>query len=698
MRTFLTSLALCIVLFAPVHAQHDLVPPSSLPHDLLQQALQGFGLDSSTVGYRPQATWNSATRDDPFRLHYFDALLARPLKIPTFTREMLWRYRLWTLADSANFPRRSMAEIRPLSALVMNSARNLGLDVGKYGYDYTPVIDDDLPLVEAVTALHADAGRDMGDMIVYPLPTQHWSDLRGQLEAQCTPLPAALRASLARIVQAIREARRWRESSLAAIPAEQYAHIFHSTTLEESQCDAHTFDQVVYDAAVAFDVRSASWGAMLLAQAVEKELPTLRGFTGSAWELDLPTPFGRILLAGGGDDTHYAPDCALLVDLGGNDRYLGSVGASSDRLPVSVCIDLGGDDDYRSRHAYAPSQGAGVLGIGMLLDLSGNDRYEAHSFVQGCGRFGVGVQYDAEGDDEYLSRGFSQGAGLYGIGVLLDRSGNDTYRTVYYAQGYGFSRGCGLLLDAEGDDTYIADDTELIHVGDETPKHNESDAQGYGAGRRGDHTDGHNMSGGLGILDDLAGNDTYSAGVFAQGSGYWFGYGILNDDKGDDSYRGVFFNLGAAAHFAIGVLFDNGGNDESELVMTLGFGTGHDGSAAFYIDADGDDSYRMSAADDMAVSLGSSLNNSFSLFANVRGNDRYAPVGNTMGYAAARRGGEQAQYGPTTGLFFDIGGVDEYIDCIGRSGESWEQFNDLEFGRYGFGIDTDSGLIRFERE
>ena len=650
------------------------------------------------MGYRPLSTWNAATRSDPFRLHYFDDLLARPLKIPAFTRSLLWRYRLWAAADSANFPRPTMAKIRPLSAMILNSARNLGLDVGKYGYDYHPEISAEAPLATAIEGMYADMGREMGDNIVYALPTQHWSDIRGRVEAQIAALPVPLRQSLARMIEAVREARRWRMRSLHAIPAAQWQHIFFSTTLEESQCDAHTFDQVVYDAAVQFDTKSASWGAMLLAQAVEKEVPLLQGYAGEDFALDIPTPMGRILLRGGGDDTHYTQDCALLLDLGGNDRYLGAVGASRYDLPVSVAIDCAGDDEYLSAHDKTPAQGAGVLGIGMLLDLSGTDRYEAHSFSQGCGRFGVGVQYDAEGDDAYFTRGFSQGAGLYGIGVLMDRAGNDTYRTVYYAQGYGFAAGLGLLLDVEGDDTYIADDTELTHVGDETPKHNESDAQGYGAGRRGDHTDGHNMSGGLGILDDLAGNDSYSAGVFAQGSGYWFGYGILNDDSGDDRYRGVFFNLGASAHFAIGVLFDNQGNDRSDLVMTLGFGTAHDGSAAFYIDIDGDDIYTMSAADDRAVSLGSSLNNSFSLFANVRGNDRYAPAGNTMGYSMARRGGEQAQYGPTTGLFFDIGGEDEYVTGPGSENASWKKHHDTTLGLYGFGLDIEAGMIQFERE
>jgi hypothetical protein len=254
------------------------------------------------------------------------------------------------------------------------------------------------------------------------------------------------------------------------------------------------------------------------------------------------------------------------------------------------------------------------------------------------------------------------------------------------------------LVDAAGDDNYLADDTQLTHVGDETPKHNESDAQGYGAGRRGDHTDGHNMSGGLGILHDLRGDDNYSAGVFAQASGYWYGFGILNDEAGNDTYRGVFFNLGAAAHFAIGVLFDNAGDDRSDLVMTLGFGTAHDCSAAFYIDADGDDSYKMSEGDNNACSLGSALNNSFALFANIRGNDSYAPVGNSLGYATSRRAGEWARFAPTTGLFFEIGGIDEYQHPAGADAKIWKQQNDRGFGLSGYGIDTEAGLIRFERE
>ena len=666
--------------------------------DLLRSALTSFGLDSASVGYRPQPAWGNVDRGDPFRLQYFDGLLARPMKIPNFTREMIWRYNLWITGDSSNFPTPKAAQMRRLTGMVMNSARNLGYDIGRYGFDYTPQIETQSPLLSAIRRMYDTQGQTMGSTIVYPLPTQDWSDISKRVEKQALSLPPDMQQSIASILVAIIEATRWRNDALRRIPREQWQHIFTSTTLEESQCDAHTFDQIVYDAVLAFDGSSMHYGAALLAQAVEKAVPALRAYAGKDFSFDVPTPLGRVILSGSNENVHYAQDCALLIDLGGDDTYFGAVAASNPSLPVSLALDLEGDDNYFNEHTGKPSQGAGVLGIGMLLDLEGNDSYTSRTFSQGCGRFGVGILYEAAGNDAYVSEGFSQGAGMYGSGILLDMKGNDAYNTVYYAQGYGFSLGIGLLADAEGNDRYTADDSNLNHVGDETPLHNESDAQGFGAGRRGDHTDGHNMSGGIGMLNDLSGDDEYFAGVFAQGSGYWYGYGILNDMSGDDTYRGVFFNLGAAAHFAIGVLFDYDGNDTSDLVMTLGFGTAHDASAAFYIDTGGDDQYTMSKGDKNACSLGTALNNSFAVFANIRGNDSYAPVGNALGYATSRHGGDWAIYAPSTGLFFDIGGDDRYTHTFGKNSAQWNSIpNAKQAGVHCLGVDAEQGKIMFEQ-
>lgn len=687
MKTVITVMALC-AMSTTLFSQDN----------LLFNALKKFSLDSATVGYRPQAAWGVVDRADPFRLNYFDGLLARPLKIPNFTRDMLWRYNVWLTNDTMNYPSPRLAKVKPLAATIMHSARNLGYDIGKYGFEYTPHIAERNPLLEVLTAIHSENGRDMGTNIVYPLPTQDWTNVAKRIEAQIKLLPVDLQKTLASIVEAIREAAKWRNLSLKNIPRTQWRHVFESTTLEESVCDAHTFDQIVYDAALAFDGHSCHYGAMLLAQAIEQALPELQRHAGRNLELDIPTPVGRIRMTGSKSDVHYAQDCALLIDLGGNDTYNGSAAASNPDLPVSVFIDLSGDDRYVNAHEGIPSQGAGVLGIGMLLDLGGSDSYESKTFSQGCGRFGVGMIYDTEGDDRYTSLGFSQGAGMYGIGCIVDDAGDDEYRTVYYAQGYGFARGLGMIADLQGNDKYIADDTNLIHVGDQTPKHNESNAQGFASGRRADHTDGHNMSGGIGIINDLAGDDEYFAGTFSQGSSYWYGYGILSDHSGDDTYRGVFFNLGASAHFGIGVLFDDAGNDKTDLVMTLGIGSAHDGSAAFYIDLNGDDTYTMSNADDRATSLGGALNGSFALFANIRGNDRYAPVGNALGYGSSRRGGEWPRFAPTTGIFIDIGGNDSYNHkgTAAKNNTDWITNDDKVLGVYGYGIDVEQGMIRFE--
>ncbi len=674
--------------------------------DLVTLALNQFGLDSSNIGYRPKRTWNTAPHVDGFRLPWFDDLLARPLKVPAFTQRMLWDYNVYALADSANMAGYHANKVRPLAMMVVNSAQNLGCDIGKYGFDYTPNIDSANPLPGELRALYQENGGVPGDLIVYPLPTQDWSDNIQRFEAQLRALPSDLQRAIASILAASREAARYRNDALRRIPRGDWQHIYTSTTLEESQCDAHTFDQTVYDAAAAFDVASCAWGAALLAQAIEKALPVIQAHRGESYEADIPTPLGRIVLSGGNSDNHYAGDCLLLIDFGGDDAYYGSAAATGPGLPVSVLIDAGGNDRYENRHLNAPSQGAGVLGIAVLADLEGSDVYVSRTFSQGCGRFGVGLLYDLSGSDKYLSEGFSQGAGMYGIGVSLDLAGDDEYQTVYYAQGYGFSKGLGLLMDVRGDDTYRADDEHLTHIGDETPKHNESDAQGFGAGRRGDHTDGHNMSGGIGILNDLSGDDSYSAGVFAQGSAYWYGYGILNDAAGNDKYRGVFFNLGAAAHYGIGCLFEGSGNDYSELVMTLGFGTGHDGSAAFYLDFNGNDTYEMTQADNNAASLGTSLNSSFSFFGNIRGNDTYKTVGRSFGYAMTRNAGERAQFGPTTGMFIDLGGDDTYLPGQPPANGGTPANNtrwlsaptDKGAGIYSIGIDTDEGLIRFERE
>lgn len=697
----------------------------SAQDDILKLALQKIGRDSSNIGFKPQSTWGIANLHDDFRLPYFDDLLASPLKIPLFTKDMIGRYDAYILNDTNAIGPYKRRQVRTLASLVMNSAKNLGIEMGKYGWDYEPLGDElstlrsqlsqpknrkeknDSVEIKRVNDFLLSVFRKIferhafatGSMIMYDLPTQPWSDQEKRIRSQLSEIPLEMQMILAEILEMIYQATPLRDESLSRIPKDRWQHIYHSTTLEESQCDAHTFDKFVYDAARDFDSPSAYLAAMKLAQVIEKNFERLASIsTDKKFLLDVPTPIGRVIVSAEGNEVHYAKDCALLIDLNGDDKYYGSVGASSLETPLSVAIDVRGTDSYINEHEGIPSQGSGVMGIGILCDLAGDDQYASKTFSQGCGRFGVGILYDASGIDSYAADGFCQGAGMYGVGILFDRKGNDTYNCVYYAQGYGFARGLGLLADAEGNDQYIADDSKLTHVGDETPLHNESDAQGYGAGRRADHTDGYSMSGGIGMLSDLAGDDTYFAGVFGQGTGYWYGYGVLNDRSGNDKYRGVFFNLGSTAHFAIGVLFDDAGDDYTDLVMTCGVGMAHDGSASFYIDAKGNDTYVVSKGNDGSTSLGASLNNSFALFANVGGDDVYKPMGNSVGYATSGRRGVWSQFAATTGIFLDIGGDDTYTYRQGKNSSEWKQAPRTDIPNINaIGIDVEAGGVGFER-
>ena len=62
--------------------------------------------------------------------------------------------------------------------------------------------------------------------------------------------------------------------------------------------------------------------------------------------LTLPTPMGVVVIAGQGDDIH-TDSAALIIDLGGNDHYIGSAAAASDtEYQVSLTIDLSGNDEY----------------------------------------------------------------------------------------------------------------------------------------------------------------------------------------------------------------------------------------------------------------------------------------------------------------------------------------------------------------
>lgn len=382
---------------------------------------------------------------------------------------------------------------------------------------------------------------------------------------------------------------------------------------------------------------------------------------------DIRTPLGRVIVGGPGQ-TVYECGTALIVDLGGHDRYFGPPGAADPLHRLSVCLDLSGDDVYRSGDDFA--QGSGFMGIGILYDGGGNDAYTAKRFSQGAGLLGVGVLWDQDGNDSYQAASACQAAGLWGIGILRDGGGHDSYRAGIYAQGFGYCAGLGALVEMDGNDTYQAGmgTVDLNRYQD----HFLSMSQGFAIGRRPDY------SGGIGLIAEKSGNDLYSCDIFGQGCAYWFSLGAIVDREGNDRYLGYQYTQGAGIHLACGGLFDLAGDDFYQA-KGVSQGCGHDLAPGMLVDYSGNDSY---LAHDLSQGAGSA--NGFGLLADLGGDDGYLVKSNanTRGYGNPRR-----EYG-SIGVLLDLKGRDAYAGP-GGDGRRWIS------GLWGVGWDLDSASMNW---
>jgi hypothetical protein len=381
----------------------------------------------------------------------------------------------------------------------------------------------------------------------------------------------------------------------------------------------------------------------------------------------LHTPLGEIIIGGLGDN-HYTGKMPLfLIDLGGNDHY-----RFEEYSPFSVIIDLTGDDTYiSSENCWL---GAGVLGLGFLVDLRGNDIYRGGNFAFGAGFFGVGFLYDREGNDRYISDMFTQGAGAFGLGILCDVEGDDFYQTALYGQGFGFVGGGGFLLDYRGNDTFFS--------GGLVPDHRETNgafqtlSQGFGLGWR------PFASGGLGILYNGEGDDTYEGSYFSQGSGYWHSIGMLIDKKGNDHYKARRYSQGAGTHWAIGALIDFEGDDHY-VSWGVSQGCGHDRSIGILWDGQGNDRYKAEW-----LSQGAGNDAGRGLLIDEKGNDIYeAGADGTQGDGKFDVRWDER----SIGLLVDGDGEDIFSGK-GRDQKLWRS------GQVGGGMDYRGGLPAIWKE
>jgi hypothetical protein len=674
---------------------------------MLDDALDALGIDRCDMFYSSESLdrFGDEFAHDRFRLPWFDDVHREWLRGERFVRGAA------TTLDAASRPR----------GVLLEAAALLGRPIEDRPFE--PPVAPAEPLVEALAGLIGNHGGTPN---------------RATLRTALASVPAGLAAALAPVAIALDRAAVARDTAVARIAGSpvvmrNYFNGVPSLVLPGSGSLAVTSRQVqdflIDDFGYVVLFQAA---ADLLASVEAADLARFRGTTG--FDVRIETPIGLVVLRDGADTRHddEGRPILLALDTGGNDTWRSRAGATTGfDHGVSLAIDLGGADAYGYEESssaldvpprlpsdedgrypgdgsYGPfslstrgRQGSGTLGIGILLDLGAEgDVYRSLRMSQGWGALGVGILYDAGGDDSYGCEAGCAGAALFGIGLLIDDgNGTDAYEGYHAVQGFAYVRGAGILYDAGGNDGYLAQPDDVLYYNPQDPGlSNSSMAQGMGFGRRSDVSmggDGVYMSGGIGILRDRDGEDTYECAIFCQGSGYWFGLGLLADGGGPDRYDARWYVQGGAAHYAVAALWDASGNDvynEHARRLNVTLGGGHDFSNAFLLDDDGDDVYFAPN-----LSLGAGNEDGFGLLLDRRGDDAYTCSSNfSLGNAHVSPDSGARRTFPTAGLFLDADGTDTWDrpdTTLPANDAVWTQrMHAAETFEYGAGVDRTAGV------
>ena len=697
--TFILSIVLAAAPAPGSNSSGDDAPVIEVSADALDATLARVGLARDDLGWTPRPWW-PRWPDVPYKLRSFDALFAAPLENVNYLRTLaaMARDRLAPTALNKAQPRGATSLYQAVQALGVDP-----LFGGFRGYTAN-CLASELPLNEAILALRAAGNHPVrintfGMDLPYPRPVE-------TLAEKVKVLPEGVSPILGRLVGDLVTANRWAELAFRRVDPAARAAVATRYDVGMEMIDAYDYIPEIDDVAADIDWASLWYAGQQCVQALDQTRLALKklDLTGvPPFAFDYRTHFGWIRVRGGGDDLVDGTDALLIVDLGGNDRYTGGVAASNATRPLGLLLDLSGDDTYE---AEGPAQGAGLCGAGVLIDDAGDDVYRTACYGQGVGQFGLGLLADLGGDDVYFTKESGQGCGYFGSGMLFDAAGDDVYRIHADGQGLGGVGGTGILADHGGDDAYTA---VREHSVTGRPSYHSpgldvcvSNAQGCGMGRRGDGADGHSWAGGLGALLDASGDDVYRSGNWTMGSGYWFGIGYLHDGGGNDAYHGVAYTQATGAHFCIGVLVDESGDDahlaEENSYQSVAWA--HDFTVAILLDGEGNDTYRVDKR-----GLGRSINRSVALLLDLAGNDAYktrdiARPGMAENGASFRsRPGVSTYFAETTslGLFLDADGTDSYWGEL-RDGGIWldpadsPNWKDRNFG---IGVDLDGGKVDF---
>ena len=684
-----------VVLLAGVFA-----PALAAQDDALDDALSLVGMRRADLGWEPKGWWPRFPVA-PYKLRAFDSLFAAPLDSVAYTRSLA------KAAFDGLDPEQIDAQDGRGAGNLFKTVQQLGIDPkfgGFRGYSVNlqaPPTPLDLAILEITKqAGHPVKSRTFGMDLPYPTPAE---DLAEKVKV----LPEGVSPILGQLVLNIGVANRWAELAFRNVDGKDRAVVARRFDVGMEMVDAYDYCPEIDDVAQTIDEASLWYAGQICVQALDDArvaLAKLELKDVADFSFDWESPLGWIRIRGGADDGCLEDDNLLVVDLAGDDQYLGDVAASTAARPVGLLLDLEGADTYMS--VDEPAMGAGLTGIGILIDAAGNDQYQGGRYVQGVGQFGLGLLADLGGNDRY-SAGFSgQGCGYFGIGLLFDVAGDDQYVLEGDGQGLGGVNGVGVLADRTGSDRYTA--TREHSVTGRPSYHSPgldvgvSYAQGCGVGRRGDGSDGHSWAGGLGALLDGAGNDVYTAGNWAMGTGYWFGTGLLHDGGGNDEYHGVAYSQASGAHFCIGVLVDEGGDDQhlAEENSHSDIAWAHDFTISILLNVGGNDYYSVKDG-----GLSYSINRSVAMLVDVGGDDTYVTekvprpgfAKNAEGFRA--RDGVSTYFADTTsiGLFLDVGGNDTYWGEL-QNNTHWLDPADSDNPRdrnFSVGVDVAEGVVDF---
>ncbi|MFC2113841.1 hypothetical protein ACFLRI_00675 [Bacteroidota bacterium] len=642
-------------------------------HDAFSEVMYKLKLTEDNLGYKPEGYWvrYPLAVEIPYTLPAFNSLMAEPQYIYDFVKTQAIAINEFLHPDYLKAGRDGITKVA-LFCGIMN--QNTGFRAFNASLWAQPAAKE--PMVQAIKELYTvtnhvfDYNR-MEERGEFPLLEK---DLRIALK-QIHPL---VQQEIARALINITEAWRFQQTAMRNIDYKDAVNCWRIRHLGETQFDGMEYYPQLDDLAKAVDMNSLYYAGIKLMAIAEQLADSLQMLKEAHKEIDwksqyfnFSTPIGRIVLSGSKNDIHNYSDALLVVDFGGNDEWFGCVGATpSLQVPVSLAIDLEGDDQYINEDEYLPSQGAAIFGAAMLFDVSGNDTYKSKRLSQGAAMLGIGILADLDGDDTYDMWTSGQGAAYFGVGVAIDNTGNDSYTIWGDGQGYGGVGGAGSLINRSGNDHYYAEaDTGIVYRSDfyhsSKGQYNYSYVQGCGVGRRGDITDGHSWAGGMGSLFDLEGNDTYEAGGWAQACGYWYGMGFLYDERGNDVYKSTGWSQAAGAHFCIAALFDEGGDDQHIVweKLAAGIAFGHDYTIAILVNKGGNDLYKIK--DD---GLGYAINKSQVFFVDTEGDDEYITSGKGHNYGATNNDrnnppGVSSMYhlfGDQICFFMDLQGTDSY--------------------------------------